>query len=160
MSETTKFCLSRGAEREVYRLGNPSEIYKCLRDGNLLFQGYPGLTYTRIFDNPMRYIRPLCDAHCDFLIIDLGTNDLCSLEGTPNCLVDYVFRFLSLLESNSCRFKRIVFRSVIQKSGVNTRRGQVDITTFNHRVKKYNRLLKVRLSASHPDVTDDSAKEG
>ena len=80
----------------------------------------------------------------DILRVDLGTNDLCGPDNPPEVVLQKVSTFLDHLTSNSITPQKIVFLSVIRRSSI-SRPGQVACSTFNHRVKKFNRLLTSKL---------------
>ena len=94
------------------------------------------------------YLHHLRSQVADILCIDLGTNDLCGEDVTPRLLADNVVKFLDLLQLSRIAPQRIILFSVIQRSAI-TRRGQVNLTTFNHRARRFNSLLNRRISYNH-----------
>ena len=113
--------------------------------------GYSGLTFDKVLENPRMYLRGLKARTVDILCVDLGTNDLCSRKNTPSVVVQRCVEFLDLLRMEDIRPKRIVMLSVIQRAGTN-RPGQVSVATFNHRARRFNLLLKRALEVGHPSV--------
>ena len=118
---------------------------------NVFVEGHPGLTYDRIFSSGDHHFKELKRHSVDLLCIDLGSNDLCGTGGTSSVVVQNTLRFLESLESQGVCPRNIVILSVIRRSKI-ARPGQVSVTTFNHRVKRYNALLKEELGKYHPTV--------
>ena len=119
----------------------------------LFVDGYSGLTYRKILNNPNYYLarlkRNISFNPVSVLSIDLGTNDLCSPEISVSVLIDSVFEFLELLSRENINPTYIVFFSVIKRTFI-TRPGQVSVECFNHRVKKFNKNLSKRLKNHSP----------
>ena len=111
--------------------------------------GYPGLTYDKVLNNPDRYLSRLKEEPADILCIDIGTNDLCGKENPPSVVVQKTKRFLDKLFSEGIRPRQIVLFSVIQRSVI-SRPGQVPLSQFNHRAKRYNAMLTRALEAGYP----------
>ena len=118
---------------------------------SLTIHGYSGLTFTKIFRRPSRYLIPLSRCNFDVILVDLGTNALCDHEVTPGQLVDKVVQFVNMLDQFNVKPKCIVFLSVIQRTKI-SRPGQVKVAKFNHRVRRYNSLLATRLESMFPKV--------
>ena len=110
----------------------------------IFVEGHPGLTYGRIFDSLPHYLAKMKTRPIDILLIDVGTNDLCHPDNLPEIVVDQALKFLDELRSNHIKPKRILFLSVTKRSVI-SRPGQVTCSTFNHRVKDFNRLLNEQL---------------
>ena len=126
------------------------EFLADLPDGcTLSIQGYSGLTYSRIFSDPQRFLSTLKEY--DIIIVDLGTNDLCDIHITPSLLISRAISLLDLFDQHGVRSSRIVFLSILQRTNI-FRHGQVTVSTFNHRVKKYNAQLAGRLDTMSPRV--------
>ena len=83
----------------------------------LYLDGYSGLGFQRLLQNPETYLRRLrqCLSHgpIDVLSIDLGTNDLCDPNITPMILVNKVLDFISFLQGQGICPRYLVFFSVI-----------------------------------------------
>jgi hypothetical protein len=119
--------------------------FMSLNDNFSIFvEGHPGLTFARVFDSLPYYFAKMRSKPIDILLVDLGTNDLCHPDNLPDVVVDQALRFLDELKSNNIAPKRTIFLSVIKRSVI-SRSGQVSCSTFNHRVKDYNRLLNEKL---------------
>ena len=101
--------------------------------------GYSGLTFDRIFENPSKYLVKIRSRSPDILSVDIGTNDLCDPNNSVSCMISKVRRFLALLKQWCILPRTIVFCSVLQRRAV--RSGQVSLKTFNHRAKRFNRQL-------------------
>lgn len=112
---------------------------------SVVIDGHPGLTYARAIGSFNHYTQRMKRVAVDILLIDLGTNDLCDMLTTPGEVVKRATRFLNLLTENGISPKHVVFLSVIQRSVI-TRRGQVAVSTFNHRVRRFNSILSHALS--------------
>lgn len=129
--------LSREAQREHRSvrdfIGVPD---RC----SLFVEGHPGLTYQRLFSNADHYLKEMMKKQIDILILDMGTNDLCNPEVTPARLVQNNIQLLNLLETRGINPQCIVILSIIQRSKI-SRTGQVDLTTFNHRVRRFNSMI-------------------
>ena len=108
--------------------------------------GHPGLTFFRIFSNAEHYIEEVRSYPLDLLILDLGTNDLCNQDGTPETVVENTVKFLDQVCSGANRPQQLRIVSVIQRSRIN-RVGQVSVSTFNHRAKRYNCQLGRKLES-------------
>ena len=59
---------------------------------SIYVDGHPGLTFDRFFTNERHYFRKLQSQSFDILCIDMATNDLCAVGGTPQIVVDKVSR--------------------------------------------------------------------
>lgn len=117
---------------------------------DVLVEGHPGLTYDRIFSSANHYLEKMkATGKIDLLCIDMGTNDLCYLDSTPRVVVENTLRFLDMLSARGIDARRIVFMSVIQRSVMN-RRNQVTVQNFNHRVRRFNSMLKRALKGRSP----------
>ena len=55
---------------------------------SMFVEGHPGLSFDRVLANENHYFRKLRTHSIDVLCIDLGTNDLCSIDGTPQVVVE------------------------------------------------------------------------
>ena len=117
---------------------------------SVFVDGHPGLTYARVLDSLPHYVRRMKEKSVDLLIIDLGTNDLCNHENTPETVVQMALKFIDSLVPQGVTPQHIVFLSVIQRSAI-SRRGQVACSTFNHRVRRYNLMLS-RALEGHPNA--------
>lgn len=111
---------------------------------DIFVEGHSGLTYDRIFSSIPHYFAKMRSKSIDILLLDLGTNDLCHVDNCAEVVVEQSLRFLSELKSNHIIPKRTIFLSVIKRSII-TRPGQVTVSTFNHRVKDFNRRLSEQL---------------
>lgn len=154
-------------KQKVYLFGHsfPARLLRLSRDKSesvaetirvsdkhsVYIEGHPGLTYVRIFTNEAHYFSKLQAHSFDILCIDMGTNDLSAVDGTPKVVVDNTIKFLENLQAKGIRPKCIMLLSVIRRSRI-TRSGQVSITTFNNRVRRYNGLLSRTLAIRFPDV--------
>ena len=56
--------------------------------------GEGGLTLSRIKANRCHYCRMIAQEKPSILIIDLGTNDLCSVSVTPKCVCEKLCNFV------------------------------------------------------------------
>ena len=131
-------CLTRRCQRignSVMELLNLSED-TC----DITVRGHSGLTFSRVLLNPERYLREICRNTVHVLVLDLGTNDLCNMDGEADVVVDRAIRFLDLLLARPDGPRHVEFLSVIQRSKI-TRAGQVSVTTFNRRSRQYNARL-------------------
>ena len=116
-------------------------------------EGHPGLTYRRIFGRPDHYFSRMSTcSSISLLCIDMGSNDLCDRDSTPAVVVGSVLRFLWELATRGIRPQKIVFLSVLQRSKI-TSRNQVSVQTFNHRIRRFNRSVKLALAANYPTVS-------
>jgi lysophospholipase L1-like esterase len=113
-------------------------------NSSIFLDGYSGLDYERIFEDPDRYLRKMKAHSIDVLILDLGSNDLCNPRCTPSNVVEKAFAFLELLHSFEIRPKIVIFFAVIQRTCI-TRANQVPLTTFVRRAKRFNKLLAQRI---------------
>ena len=132
--------LRQSRERRI----DPKTLVGLSNRFTLFVEGHPGLTYSRIFDNLSHYLALLKSRTIDILLVDLGSNDLCDPGCPPEVVLQNVDRFLDHLESHGVTPQKIVFLSVIRRTVI-SRSGQVSCTTFNHRAKKFNRLLTNKL---------------
>lgn len=127
------------------------DVNGVLKECDLSIVGYPGLTFERILRNPVGYVSPCIHENLDVCIIDVGTNDLCNESVTPSSLVDKAVSLIEMFKSMRIMPKCVVFLSVIQRTRI-MRRGQVELRTFNHRVRRYNALLSTKMSALYGNV--------
>ena len=127
------------------------DLLELTGEVNLLVEGHPGLSYDRLLSRVDFYCRKLSSIPIDVLVLDLGTNDLCLPEVTPEVLVQKSFEFLDLLEGKGVLPHKVVFLSVIQRSRI-TRSGHIAVSTFNHRSKRFNSLLGRRLKSERHNV--------
>ena len=67
---------SRMAERESQ---TPGVFLRLSRDYDVHVEGHPGLSFQRIFQGGDHYYRGMQTTPIDLLVVDLGTNDLCSI---------------------------------------------------------------------------------
>lgn len=118
-------------------------------DCSLDMQGHSGLTFARVFASPARYLSPLREF--DAILVDLGTNDLCDVSISPSLLVTRALHLVHLFEQHGVKPRFIIFLSPIQRTGI-FRQGQVTVSTFNNRVKKFNTQLKARVASLSPRV--------
>ena len=119
---------------------------------DLVIEGHPGLTFSRIFDNLPHYMSKMCAmTRIDVLCIDIGTNDLCEPANTPEQVVQKMFKFLESLEENRIHPRCIVVLSVLQRSKI-SRSGQISVSTFNHRVRRFNAQLGRALARTRPET--------
>ena len=122
---------------------------------NLYLDGYSGLTYTKIFSDPDRFLSRLKRNNTleaiDVLIVDMGTNELCDPRVTVSDIVRSVLSFIRLLTSEGIRPKFIVHLSVLQRTYIN-RPNQVSVACFNHRARKFNRILSKELKSKFTNV--------
>ena len=96
--------------------------------------GHSGLTYGRLLGSLPHYVGKMKEKSVDILVVDLGTNDLCSQENTPEKVVQMALGFIDSLNPRGVTPRCTVFLSVIQRSVI-SRRGQVACSTFNHRAR-------------------------
>lgn len=135
----------------IERKISPTQLIGLEAD-KLYIYGYGGLHYDYIFDDPARYLGRLVDRHIDILSVDLGSNDLCDKDNSPAIVVDKAKRFLDLLDEWNIRPTVVSFISVLQRKGLQARRNQVELNTYNHRVHKFNQKLGKELNSSFPRV--------
>ena len=137
--------------RQAQEQGKNAKSLLGLNDHfNIFVEGHPGLTYRRILGNLPHYFSELKSKSFDILLIDLGTNDLCNPDDPPEILLQHVVQFIDQLRAHDISPQKVVFLSVIKRFSI-SRRGQVSLTTFNHRVKKFNNLLASKLK-DYPDM--------
>ena len=105
----------------------------CLGEGSL--------TVTRIQKNPSRYFQQLRELHPTVLIIDLGTNDLCSAEVTPHQVHASLCEMVRDLRIWDVYPEAVVFLPVLPRTG-GLRGYQVSLEVFNKRVLDFNMLLE------------------
>lgn len=128
------------------------ELLGLAAEIRLTVEGHPGLSYDRLFNHVDYYCQKMRLLNSiDVLVLDIGTNDLCLPEITPEVLVGKSFEFLDLLESRGISPRKVVFLSIIQRSKI-TRSGQVAVTTFNHRTRRFNSLFSRRLRSERQNV--------
>ena len=128
------------------------EMLELTDKHDVLVEGHPGLTYDRMVASADHYLRKMKAVEkIDLLCIDMGTNDLCSLDSTPKGVVDNTLRFLDMLGARGITAQRIIFMSVIQRSVI-SRPNQVSVKTFNHRVRRFNSTLSRALKSRTPGV--------
>ena len=107
--------------------------------------GQDGLTFGKILSDPGRYAQHiLASGQPDLLIVDVGSNDLGTVDTSVADVIDNASSFLEVLNANGVSPKRINFLSVIQRTSVVGKHGRVGLGTYNHRVKSFN----ARLAAS------------
>lgn len=138
---------SRESREPIAELLGLSPDWRC----DVVVEGHPGLTYDRIFNNTEHYIRKLILKPIDILIIDMGTNDLCDPVGKPDTVLGQTARFLDLILSLATPPRHIVILSVIQRSRI-SRAGQISVSTFNSRARRYNAQLIRRIRQNYPSV--------
>ena len=80
----------------------------------------------------------------DMVVIDLGTNDLCSQDASPGLVVDSAVALVELLRRSNRSPTTIVFLSVIQRTSKG-RYVAVSLRCFNRRVKAFNAKLAARI---------------
>ena len=136
---------------KIYQREHVNQLHALPEEYNLVMQGHGGLTFSKVFQTPAKFIVPIGQSNPDVLFIDIGTNDLCDHSIIPSVLVEKVFKFLDLLDYFKVKPKCIILLSVIQRTEI-TRKGQVSVSTFNHRAKRYNSLLAAKLTNMHPKV--------
>ena len=108
---------------------------------NVVLQGFSGLTFDKVLSNPDRFLQQLqTQTNIDILSVDLGSNDLCHPLNTVSVTIGKVREFLQLLKERGIQPKVIVFLSVLLRTAI-TRTGMVDLPTFVHRARKFNREL-------------------
>ena len=130
--------------------GAHSQSFASLPDDCVMdIKGHSGLTFSRISRNPSRFLSAL--KGYDIIIVDLGTNDLCDMHITPSSLVSRAMGLMDLFDQFEVKPKCIVFLAVLQRTQI-TRQGQVTLTTFNHRVKKFNAQLAKGVKPLYPKV--------
>ena len=141
--------LSREAVTRHQSIESLLEVEACF---NVHIEGHPGLTYNRIFSNPNHYFSGMKRSqNIDLLCVDMGTNDLCHPDSTPTVVVENTLKFLSSLPVYDIHPRKVVLLSVIQRSMI-TRRNQVSVQTFIHRVRRFNRSLNRALVQTWPSV--------
>jgi lysophospholipase L1-like esterase len=132
--------------KTVHEVINPPELCKIFIDG------YSGLTYKKLFDDPDRFLHKLKRNNnagpIDVISIDMGTNDLCNPSTSVEDLVVSALSFIDLLLREGIRPKYIVFFSIIQRTEF-TRTHQVTVSCFNHRIKKFNKMLALELKSKY-----------
>ena len=75
------------------------------------------------------------------MILDLGTNDLCSRDREPLDFFVLLREFVDALPSWNIHPDKVVFLPVLPRTG-SMRRGQVSVDEFNQRAEVFNRLLE------------------
>ena len=116
--------------------------------GNIEVRGHSGLTFSRVLQDSERYLREICRRPVHVLVLDLGTNDLCNINGEVDVVVDRAITFLDLLLARPDGPKHVEFLSVIQRTRI-SRPGQVSVTTFNRRARQYNAQLGRKLARDY-----------
>ena len=137
------------ARASRYGREHPNYLAGLSDDCSLDLQGHSGLTFARIFANPSRYLCSLREF--EVIIIDLGTNDLCDVNVSPSLLVTRAVHLIALFEQYNVKPKQIVFLAPILRTHM-FRQGQVTVSTFNNRVRKYNAQLRNRIASLAPRV--------
>ena len=102
--------------------------------------GERGLTLSRIKANRYHYYRMIAQEKPSILIIDLGTNDLCTVSVTPKCVCDMLCNFVRDLPKHGIKPSVVVFLPVLPRTG-NMRQGQVPVSEFNEKADVFNELL-------------------
>ena len=103
--------------------------------------GEGGLTLSRIRARPRKYYEYLRQANPLVLIIDLGTNDLCSKNVNPNQVHSSLCDFVYELPKRGINPEVIVFLPVLPRTG-GLRGGQVSLEEFNDRAERFNDLIQ------------------
>ena len=132
-----------------YGREHPNYLAGLSDDCSLDIQGHSGLTFAEVFANPSRYLPNLKEF--EVIVIDLGTNDLCDVDVSPSLLVTRALHLVALFEQYDVKPRYIVFLALIQRTLI-SRQGQVTVSTFNNRIKKYNTQLKSRIASLSPRV--------
>ena len=83
---------SRETGESVRQLLNLSED-----TANVMVRGHPGLTFSRVLQSPVHYHREICHRPMDAVVVDVGTNDLCNIDGEVDEVVSRAINFLDLL---------------------------------------------------------------
>ena len=103
--------------------------------------GEGGLSLDRIWKKPGKYLNQLRTAQPDVLIIDLGTNDLCSERLSPKEVHASLCELITEFPRWNIEPEAIVFLPVLPRTG-SLRKGQVSLAEFNDRADNFNRLLE------------------
>lgn len=106
---------------------------KCLGEG--------GLTIGRVLRDPQRYLNQLREASPKVLILDLGTNDLCSRENSPEAVHVSMCKLVKEFSSWGITPEVVVFLPVLPRTS-GMRSYQVSLEEFNERVQCFNELLE------------------
>ena len=127
-----RFKNKRGPVYEV-ELSRGTVPLTCLGEG--------GLSMDRIYKNPVKYLDRLRRMQPSVLIIDLGTNDICSEKTTPHEVHASVCRMVRELPRWDVHAEAVIFLPVLPRTG-GLRRSQVSLEVFNERAKVFNELLE------------------
>lgn len=103
--------------------------------------GEGGLSLSRMASNHRRYYQLIAKANPSILIIDLGTNDLCSRDIEPEALLDSLCAFVRDMKKYAIYPSVIVFLPVLPRTG-NMRPNQVSVDQFNSKAEAFNKLLE------------------
>ena len=103
--------------------------------------GQGGLTLGRIQSKCIKYFRELQNANPSVLILDLGTNDLCSTSMDSDQVHSLLCDFVHEFSKRGINPEVIVFLPVLPRTG-SMRDGQVSLEEFNSRVKRFNELVQ------------------
>lgn len=119
---------------------------------NVLIEGHGGLSYDRLFDSPDHYTHRLRQQPIDVLCVDMGTNDLCHPNVSPDKLVELTEDFLDTMRMYRIRPKITVFLSVLKRTFMSSHPNQVSLHVHNQRVDEFNRRLSDCLALKYPTV--------
>ena len=107
--------------------------------------GQSGATFARILDGYKRVLGRLRELPQlpVLLIVDLGTNDLCSGDIVIGEVVDRALTLLDALRREHLLPRQVVFLPVLKRARAGCSRG-VSKRAFNRRAKAFNALLDAR----------------
>lgn len=108
---------------------------------HVVYRGYSGCTIDRLSQRGIREVDKFKPA---LVCLQIGSNDLCSIDVEVHDLVDKIVDFTEMLRGRGVR-RVCVFQILHRKPPTKPGRFAVDSEWFNSRVDLVNRLLDERL---------------